>query len=168
MSLINQPAQAAPATSKPAEAKKEGGEKSFKERKLEALKRFKEKRAKESEEAKKAAIALHAELTKSGLIKQLSAESQAFVAKLIAPPATRAAGQPATASIFTLLFGTEPKVGTSVTLEEAFKKTFKGKSTLDVWVKRWAEKGTVVEIINDATNPLATKYVLKALPAAAV
>jgi len=159
-------AQPAPAAGKPAE--KSAEEKAqFKAKKLEALKRFKERRASAAKKAYEDALKLRDELVKAQLMDKLSAEMKEFVLSLCKDPAERkAAGGFGGPSVFSVLFGASPKVGDKVTLEQAFAKTFKGKSTLDVWVRRWAEKGIVVDVLINKDNMMKTEYVIKALPAA--
>ena len=64
------------------------------------------------------------------------------------------------------MFGDNPQIGASFTLNEAFQKTLKGKSNLDFYVKRWAEKGTVVTFKQDAENILNSVYTLEAIGSA--
>jgi hypothetical protein len=68
--------------------------------------------------------------------------------------------------VFVTLFGESAKVGDSLTLEQVFNKTYKGKSTMDVWLKRWEEKGIVVSFEANADKFLESKYIIKALPSA--
>lgn len=67
-------------------------------------------------------------------------------------------------STFRLIFGDNAKVGDSITLLDAVKKTLKGKSNIDFYVKKWAENDTVVEF-KQAPNILESVYVIKALGA---
>jgi hypothetical protein len=139
----------------------------FKAKKLEALKRFKERRTERAKKAYEDALKLRDELVKAAIFDKLSKEAKEFIISLCHNPAERRVatgfGGP---SVFTVLYGDKPTVGQSITLQEAFNKTFKGKSTLDVWVKRWAEKGIIVECEVDPSNMLASKYTIKALPSA--
>jgi hypothetical protein len=148
------------------EGKKPDGDKAaFKAKKLEALKRFKEKRAAQAKEAYEAALALRDELAKANLMDKLSNASREFIVSLCRDPAEkRAASGFGSTSVFTQMFGDKPVVGQEITLEEAFHKTFKGKSTLDVWVKRWVERGIIVDIVLDTANMSNTKYIIKQLP----
>lgn len=75
-------------------------------------------------------------------------------------------GQGATNSLFNKVFGDNPKVGDSITLQTFMEKTLKGKSQLDFYVKnRWAERGiTVIEKPN--ADIRMTEYVIEALPTA--
>ena len=61
------------------------------------------------------------------------------------------------------LFGNEAKVGDSITLLDYMKKTLQAKGQLDKAVKQWAEKGTVVEFVEDKAQPFNSKYVIKAI-----
>ncbi|MDR1390193.1 MAG: hypothetical protein LBJ31_09500 [Treponema sp.] len=140
------------------------GKAAFKAKKLEALKRFKERRAQKVQEAYKEALALRDELVKAGLLDKLTAGSKDFVLGLCKDPAEKKVGGGfGGPSVFTLVFGDNPKVGQEVTLEQAFMKTAKGKSTLDVWVRRWAEKGIVIDVQLNKNDVLQTKYIIKSL-----
>ena len=164
MALIGQPEQgkanggaATPAVSKDeAKAKKEA-----------AIARFKANRAAKQKAAYENALKLRDELVKGQYLDKLTAPVKEFVLSLCKDPAEKkASGGFGGPSVFTLLFGEAPKVGDKITLEQAFNKTYKGKSTLDLWVKRWAEKGIVVECHVDSAKMLNTTYTIKTLPAA--
>lgn len=72
----------------------------------------------------------------------------------------REGGFAAGPSVFTQLFGDTPKVGAKVTALDMFTKTHKGYGDMRKLIKKWAEKGTVVEF--DETKQ---EYVLKAVQA---
>ena len=104
-------------------------------------------------------------LTTAGLMDKLSAESKAFVASLCVDPSVRKVTSGGVSSTLTALFGPSPKVGDVITLADAFDKTDKGKSTLEIWIRKQADKGLVIEVVpND--NVKLTKYVIKQLPKA--
>jgi hypothetical protein len=164
MALMGQPGQGkdnvAPAAAAPvtgdAKAKKEA-----------AIARFKANRAAKQKAAYDNALKLRDELVKGQYLDKLTAPVKEFVLSLCKDPSEKIkSGGFGGPSVFSLLFGDAPTVGQKITLEEAFNKTYKGKSTLDLWVKRWAEKGIVVECIVDSAKMLNTTYTIKALPAA--
>lgn len=124
--------------------------------------RFKAKREEKQKAAYEAALALRDELVKAKLFDNLSDKAKNLVLELCKDPALkRSTGG---GGIFAQLFGATPKVGDKVTLEEAFTRTFKGKSTLDYNCKRWAEKGIIVECEINPTKMLESTYTIKALP----
>jgi len=165
MALMGQPGQggqtggaAAPAAkaTDDAKAKKEA-----------YLEQYKAKRAARAKAAYENALKLRDELVKGQYLDKLTAPVKEFVLSLCKDPAEKkASGGFGGPSVFSLLFGDKPTVGQKITLEEAFNKTYKGKSTLDLWVKRWAEKGIVVECVVDSVKMLNTTYTIKALPSA--
>jgi len=129
----------------------------FKAKKLEALARFKARKAEAKVQAHKDALALRDELTREGAFEKLSDTSRAFILELCRDPSekqtrsTSIGGAP-TSSVFVQMFGATPNVGDQITLLEAMKRTTKGQSTLAVWLKRWAEKGTTVVYIPAANR----------------
>lgn len=58
------------------------------------------------------------------------------------------------------VFGDSPKVGDSITLFDYMKKTLLAKADMDKRVKKWAEKGIVVEFVAKP-NMLESTYVIK-------
>lgn len=105
---------------------------------------------------------LHKELNEKGLIDSLSFESKEFISYMMTKkPNTKESKQEK--SIFNILFGDSPSVGDSITLKEAFEKTYKGKKTLDIWLKRWQEKGIIVSY-KERTPLLESTYVIEELP----
>ena len=135
----------------------------FKAKKRAAAQRWKENRAKEKTDRIEKAKKFIADLKANGLYDKLNDEQKAFI-NSIANPATSSNG--GNSSLFKTLFGDNPKVGASFTLNEAFQKTLKGKSNLDFYVKRWAEKGTIVTFKQDAENILNSVYTLEAIGSA--
>ena len=136
-----------------------------KAKKLESLVRFKERKAARELESYKTACELRDALKQRGILSQLSDRARDYLASLCVDPAVKkpaGTGQP---SILLQLYGPSPKVGDSVTLKEAFERTAKGKQTLDILIRRWADKGTVIEVV-PAVKVADTKYVIKSLPAA--
>lgn len=133
----------------------------------EAYRNYKAKRAEKQKAAYENALKLRDELSKAGMLDKLSASAKEFVLSLCKDPSERAkSGGFGGPSIFSVLFGDNPKVGQKITLEEAFNKTYKGKSTLDLWVKRWADKDIIVECTIDPVKMINTTYTIKSLPTA--
>lgn len=120
------------------------------------------KRFAENQKAKKAATQEAAKKVLDFLASkkiELPADLNKALNDIANPVAQHSSG---TSSLFTTLFGATPKVGTSVTLIDVFNKTFKGKAEIDRAVKKWAEKGIVVEFKQAAKLPEST-YTIKAL-----
>jgi hypothetical protein len=67
-------------------------------------------------------------------------------------------------SFFNQVFGPGPKVGTSVTLEQILNTTFKGVDTMSAYIKKWSNKGIIVEVKQDKFKMLNTTYTITALP----
>lgn len=131
----------------------------FKAKKREAAARFKENKKKEKAERIEGARALVDEMKGAGLYDRLSASAQEFLNSLANP----ASGNAGTSSTFTALFGANPKVGDKVTLIEAFQRTLKGKANIDSYIKKWAEKGTVVSFQQDSADIRNSVYVIEQL-----
>lgn len=131
----------------------------FKASKRAAAQRFKENRIKEKTERVEKAKAFIEHLKSAGLYDGLTAEDKEFLNNLANP--TAVSGN--TTSLFKTLFGDNPSVGATFTLNEAFTKTLKGKSNIDHYVKKWAEKGTVVTFKQDADNILNSVYTLESI-----
>lgn len=132
----------------------------------EAYRNYKAKRAEKQKAAYENALKLRDELSKAGMLDKLSASVKEFVLSLCKDPSERKSGGFGGPSIFSTLFGDNPKVGQKITLEEAFNKTYKGKSTLDLWVKRWADKDIIVECTIDPVKMINSTYTIKSLPTA--
>ena len=163
MALMGQPGQGNQ-TAAPAGASVSKDD--VKAKKEAAIARFKENRAKKQKAAYENALKLRDELVKAAMLDKLSATTKEFVLGLCKDPTEKAKGGGGFGgpSVFSILFGEHPKVGDTLTLEQAFNKTYKGKSTLDLWVKRWAEKGIEVEF-KQASKMLESTYTIKKLPA---
>ena len=131
----------------------------FKANKREAAARFKEKKAKEKADRIENAKAIIDELKDGKYWDKLSDKGKAFLNGLANP--TASAG--GTSSLFKTLFGDNPQVGATFTLNEAFQKTLKGKANIDFYVKKWADKGTIVSFKADADNILNSVYTLDAI-----
>lgn len=131
----------------------------IKQQKAEALQRFKEKKAAKEAERIANAKKLKELLTKEKVWDKIGSDLQSWIDSLIAGKTSNGGSQ---SSLLTTLFGPSPKVGDSITLADAFNKTFKGKATLDIYVKRWAQKGVIVEF---TSNPdmLKSTYTIKAI-----
>ena len=136
----------------------------FKAKKRAAAQRWKENRAKEKTDRIEKAKKFIEDLKANGLYDQLNDEQKAFINGLANPVNSSNGGN---SSLFKTLFGDNPQIGASFTLNEAFQKTLKGKSNLDFYVKRWAEKGTIVTFKQDAENILNSVYTLEAMGSAA-
>lgn len=165
MALMTEPKEGnAPSTGAPVASKEAADAKAKRD---EAYKAYKAKRAEKQKAAYENGVKLRDELTKAGVMDKLSASAKEFVQSLCTNVTERSKlggfGGP---SVFSLLFGDNPKVGQKITLEEAFNKTYKGKSTLDLWVKRWADKGIIVKCVVDPVKMLNTTYTIESLPTA--
>lgn len=130
----------------------------FKQSKRDAAKRFKERRAEEKSSRIENAKKLIERTQSVGIWDKFTDEEKAFLTGLANP--TSAAG---TESTFNKLFGSNPQVGATCTLADAFNKTLKGKNNLDNLIKKWGEKGIVVSFKQDAANILNSTYTLEAL-----
>lgn len=95
------------------------------------------------------------------LFDQLDAEDKAYLSWLAKEP--QGGGGGGGSPLITKLFGAEPKVGQSITMQEVFNKTLKGKSHMDGAVKRWAEKGIIVEYVHNNDKPAQSTYTIKKL-----
>jgi hypothetical protein len=138
-----------------------------KAKKKESTKRFYERKAAAAQTKYQEALALRDELVKAGYMDKLSADAKTFVLSLCKDPAERAIvsgfGGP---SVFVTIYGDQAKVGDRLTLADIFEKTGKGKSTMDVWLKRWLDKGIEVKFeVNKDKLSLSTYTIMK-LPAA--
>jgi len=126
-----------------------------KKAKAEAAKRWKEKKVQQAKDREEAAKKLVAKLEKNGMFAKLDAEDQAFL-KGLAEPKTAATGN---TGLFATLFP-NAKVGDKITLDEVFAKTFKGKTNIDHYCKKWAEKGIIVECKEDKTDLRKSTYTI--------
>lgn len=131
----------------------------FKEMKNAAAKRFKERRAADKAAQIEKATKFVEHLKAAKLFDKLTPEDQTFITSLTVAKAPVQNG-----GLFTKIFGENPKVGDSVTLRGAFEATTKGKSTIDFYCKKWAEKGIVVAYKPDAADLFNSKYVIEKLP----
>lgn len=135
----------------------------FKKKKKEYEKNLKERKRQEKEMIISESKALIDELKKANLWDKVSEKGKALLDKLANPAASNGNTQ----SLFRTLFGDNPQVGASITLKEAFDKTLKGKSNIDHYVKKWAEKGTIVSFKKDEANMINSVYTIEAIGAAA-
>lgn len=136
----------------------------FKAKKRAAAQRWKENRAKEKTDRIEKAKKFIEYLKANAFYDKLNDEQKAFINGLANPVNSSNGGN---SSLFKTLFGDNPQIGASFTLNEAFQKTLKGKSNLDFYVKRWAEKGTIVTFKQDSENILNSVYTLEAMGSAA-
>lgn len=119
-------------------------------------------RQKRIQEQFKSANALKDELTKQGIFDKLSQDSKNFLVNLCMDPATRTGG--ASVSTFNKIYGPNPTVGQSVTLDDIYDKTNNGLSTFKVEMKKWAAKGIIIEEVKDPSGKVRNnKYVVKSL-----
>lgn len=132
---------------------------SFKAKKRLAAERFKERKAKEKSEKIEKAKALVDNMKNAGIYDSLSDTDKAFLNSLL-NPSTPSVGS-GVGSLFSQLFPTG-EIGASITLKEAFNKTLKGKSAIDHYTKKWAEKGIIVSFKKNDTDILESVYVLEA------
>lgn len=130
----------------------------FKAKKAEAAKRFKERRAAEKVAAVENSGKLIQYLQDNGAYEGLPEELKAFLNGMANP--TRASS--GRSEVFTKLFGANPTVGSSITLKEAFERTYKSLADLKTNIKKWAASGIVVEIKEEA-NMLDTTFTLVSL-----
>jgi len=129
-----------------------------KAKKREAAAQYKEQKAKEKEDRIKGGKAIIEEMKSKNIFDKLSDAAKEFLNGLANPvPAAN------NASLFVQLFGVNPKVGTKITLTDAFTKTLKGKSNIDHYTKIWAAKGTIVTFTQDKENILNSVYTLEAI-----
>lgn len=126
--------------------------------KSEAAKRFKERRAEEAKERVENAQKLIEQLKNQKVWEKLSKEAHEFLESL----ATVKVNNSGNGGLFQQLFGDNPKVGDSITLIDAFNKTFKGLAPLQKYCKVWAEKGTIVEF-KQAAKMQDSTFTIKAL-----
>jgi hypothetical protein len=98
----------------------------------------------------------------------LSPESKAFILGFCKSPEERRqrSGFAGVPSVLNLLFGAAPKVGDAVTLQDVFNKTAKGKDSMTIFLRRWAEKGIIVKYVQDPANVFTSRYVIEKLPTA--
>lgn len=122
--------------------------------KAEAAKRWKEKKNQQAAERIEHAKKMIGRLEKSGLFAKLDPEDQAFLKGLAEPKTAAASGN---TGLFAVIFP-NAKVGDKITLDEVFAKTLKGKSNLDHYVKKWAEKGIIIEYKEDKTDLRKSTY----------
>ena len=124
-----------------------------KQAKAEAAKRWKEKKNAQAAARIEAAKKCIANLEKAGLFCKLTPEDQAFLKGLAEPKAAASN----TSGLFATIFP-NAKVGDKITLDEVFAKTLKGKTNIDHYVKKWAEKGIVIEFKEDKTDLRKSTY----------
>lgn len=126
-----------------------------KKAKAEAAKRWKEKKNQQAAERVESAKKMIGRLEKSGLFAKLDPEDQAFL-KGLAEPKVAASNN---TGLFAVLFP-NAKVGDSITLDQVFAKTLKGKSNIDHYVKNWAEKGIIIECKEDKSDLRKSTYTI--------
>jgi hypothetical protein len=127
-----------------------------KQAKAEAAKRWKEKKQAQAKANIEGAKKMIADLKKNGGWDKLSDEHKKFLEGLAEPKATAASGN---SGLFATLFP-DAKVGDSITLDQVFAKTLKGKTNIDHYCKKWAEKGIIVECKEDKTDLRKSTYTI--------
>ena len=133
----------------------EDKEAAFKAKKAEAAKRFKERRAAEKVAAVENSAKLIEVLKSNGAYDNLPEDLKSFLNGM-ANPVRATSGR---SEVFTKLFGATPEVGATVTLKEAFERTYKSLADLKTNIKKWAATGTVVEV-KEAANMLDTTFTI--------
>ena len=126
-----------------------------KQAKAEAAKRWKEKKNAQAAARVEGAKKFIASLEKAGLWNKISPEDQAFLKGLAEPKAAASN----TSGLFATIFP-NAKVGDSITLDQVFAKTLKGKTNIDHYVKKWAEKGIVIDYKEDKTDLRKSTYTI--------
>ena len=127
-----------------------------KQAKAEAAKRWKEKKKAQAKANIEGAKKMIADLKKNGGWDKLAPEHQAFLTGLAEPKAAATSGN---SGLFATLFP-NAKVGDSITLDQVFAKTLKGKTNIDHYCKKWAEKGIIVECKEDKTDLRKSTYTI--------
>ena len=137
----------------------------FKQSKRDAAKRWKENKQKQKEEFLKKSAELNEKLKAKGIWDQLDDEDRAFLESCANPVAKKTSGgAKSTGSIFSVIFGTDAKVGDSVTLMTVFQKSLKGKQQFDAKIKEWAKEGIIITCQEDASNVFNNVYTIEAMP----
>lgn len=130
--------------------------------KREAAKRFSEKKAAEKTERVEKATKLIAKLKAEKLWEKIGKENQEFLDKLATVSNNSGI---ASTSTFTMMFGADVKVGSKVTLLQAFERTRKGQNEIDRLVRsKWAQKGIVVKYTRDDKDIFKSTYEVMELP----
>lgn len=126
-----------------------------KEYKRNAMRRLNKQRKEDNKKRIEDAQKFIAKMKGKGIWDSFDAEDREFLNGLISANVNTG-----TVSTFRVLFGDNPEVGASFTLNDAFRKTLKGKSNIDHYVREWAKKGTVVVCQEDKVNMLNSVYTL--------
>lgn len=133
-----------------------------KEAKREAAKRFTERKAKEKAERIEKSAKLIDLLKKENVWDKLPDEYKDFLTKLSTASSNSGI---ATTSTFALMFGADAKVGTKVTLRQAFERTFKGQNDIDRLVRtKWLQKGIEVKYTVDSKDIFMSTYEIVKMP----
>jgi hypothetical protein len=107
-------------------------------------------------------LAIRDETKQNGAFDKFTQDIKDYILAKCVPPSERTGHTGP--SFFTQIFGDKPSVGQSVTLNQIITKTFKGMDTVGASVKKWAQKGVIVEIAVNKANMLETKYTIAKLP----
>jgi hypothetical protein len=158
MALVGTPNQnGAPATGTPVEK-----EADFKASKKAAADRHAAKVKEERQKDHEMFLAIRDETKTNGSFDKFPQEVKDYILAKCVPPAERIGHTGP--SFFTQIFGDKPTVGQSVTLNQVITKTFKGMDTISASIKKWAQKGVVVDTQVNKQNMLETKYIITKLP----
>lgn len=134
-------------------------EQKLKEKKRVAARNWKaKKRAQEAERSKVAKSVM----TWIGHLKGTGVEVPDYVYAFVDDIANPVVHNTHTGVFFAKVFGASPRVGDSITVGEYLQKTFEAKAKLDMYVKKWAKNGVVVDVVNKS-NLIETVYTIKKL-----
>ena len=130
--------------------------------KREAAKRFSEKKAAEKSERVEKANKLIDKLKAEKLWEKIGKENQEFLDKLATVSNNSGI---ASTSTFTMMFGADVKVGSKVTLLQAFERTRKGQNEIDRLMRsKWMQKGIIVKYTRDDKDIFKSTYEVMELP----
>jgi hypothetical protein len=110
----------------------------------------------------------HAALTIESWIKSIpNVQPPAPVAEalklLCKQPGVRTGGGFAGTPVLNKLFGDNPEVGMKLTIRDVFDKTMKGMTQMNGLMRKWAEKGVVVQYTHNSAEPFKSTYEITAI-----
>lgn len=130
--------------------------------KREAAKRFSEKKAAERLERVEKAKKFIEKLKAEKLWEKIGKDNQEFLDKLATVSNNNGI---ASTSTFTMMFGADVKVGSKVTLLQAFERTRKGQNEIDRLVRsKWLQKGIIVKYTRNDKDIFKSTYEVMELP----
>jgi hypothetical protein len=135
----------------------------FKAKKALSAKKHAEKVKAEKQKDHEEMLKVRDELKSSGKFDSLSQSTKDYILAKCVPPGERIGHSGP--SFFTTLYGDNPAVGASITLQQVIDKTFKGIDAMNSSVKQWAKKGIEVTVALNQQNKLASTYTITKLPA---